>query len=283
MKQRNFFLFFIGLIIIIITIGRQVASVPTGAPELSGAATQFALTQFVYRTATKSAKQTATQNSLNDLVFGTPTPTSTPALSATDALVEILFHDDFDQSLQPGWEWTREKPANWSLTKNPGSLRFDVFGGYINLHNASNFLSRPAPAGSYFIETAFSFNPYKSNQFAGLVLYESDDDFMQAGVSYCDPVFGCVGQGLYIDLYQNGNLLLPRNVDKFTDNRILMRIYHEGNKFTLYTSPNGGVWYQAREFIMDLDVKRVGIFTGQSADQAPTPAIFEYFVIGAYK
>ncbi|MBL8102911.1 MAG: DUF1349 domain-containing protein, partial [Anaerolineales bacterium] len=179
--------------------------------------------------------------------------------------------------------WLNENPVNWSLSEFPGFLRINVVGGYLYLRNASNVLLTPAPADNYFIETSLSFSPRRDNQFAGLIMYETDDNYIQAGLSYCNPINDCVGRGLYIDIYQNGNLVPPRNTVQFTEDGLAMRMLRNGNKITFYTSEDGTVWYRLRDFTTTIDVKWVGLITGQSLDRNPAPALFDYFQISILK
>lgn len=278
--KRYIILLFTGFIIIGCQSTITSPVNPTQVQQLSSATTQIASTQSVIRTATQSAEQTATQDAVNLLTFGTPTPLP---IGMDDNSVNIIFRDDFDKVLLPDWQWSNEDPLNWSLTELPGSLQINVLGGYLNLHNASNVLTMPPPPGDFYIETALLFDPDTDNQFAGLFMYESDNDYIQTGIAYCSPIYECIGQGLYIDIYQDGKLLLPRNAIEFSQNSMAMRMARSEDKIIIYASPDGRIWYRIYEFTMGMDIKRVGVITGQSVDELPKPAVFEYFEIGTFK
>lgn len=203
-----------------------------------------------------------------------------PSPSATETSATILlFNDNFDSAMQPGWEWQNEKNENWSLLTVPGSLQINAEGGFVNLNNISNLLLRPAPQGNFQVETTLLFHPRGSNQFAGLILYESDKNFIQAGYSYCTPVYGCVGSGLYMDVYQNGALQLPRNPMKFENDKISLRLIRQENTISFLVSEDGAVWFRANTYTSNLDVTKIGIVTGQNTNDAVVPAIFEYFQV----
>ncbi len=270
--------------IAIIIISCQSKLIPPSDPEqiqnLSNAATQIALTGSARQTATQAVEQTATQSALYLLNPQTPTPT---AIDINNETATILFRDDFDKLLQTGWQWTNEIPENWSLIEKPGDLQINVVGGYVNLQNASNMLTVPAPQGDFYIETSLLFDPDTDNQFAGLIMYESDNEYIQTGASYCSPINGCIGKGLYIDIYQEGNLLLPRTAIDFIQDRLAIRMVHYTGKIVFYASLDGKVWYRISEFATDINVSRVGLITGQSIADLPKPALFEYFEIGTLK
>src|ERR1051325_7661608 len=160
----------------------------------------------------------------------TPTvipPTASPAPTATAD--PNFFRDDFVGALDSKWTWLREDPVNWSLATVPGSLQINVAGGYVPQHTNFNVLLRPAAAGDFQIETQITFSPQDNFQFAGLIIYESDSDFIQAGRSYCHT-FACVGEGLYMNAYKKGALVPPDFGQSYRDsNPILLRLSRQGN------------------------------------------------------
>lgn len=219
----------------------------------------------------------------------TPTITSTPEATATSTPIvftsdtETLFRDDFNAELKPGWQWLNENPINWSLVNIPGSLQIQAEPGYINFGNAKNLLLRPAPQGDFFVETSVNFLPDESDQFAGVVLFESITNFAQAGLGYCLPAVGCLGQGHYLDIYQNGIYALPRNPTQYFGNTLAIRLVVEGNMLSLFTSPDGKAWYRSYQRSINFNIQQVGLFAGQNNDTLNIPATFEYFEIGRFK
>jgi beta-xylosidase len=130
------------------------------------------------------------------------------------------------------------------------------------------------------IETSLLFDPKDNNQFAGLILYESNENFIQAGNSYCDPVNGCEGQGLYFDIYLDGNLTLPRVINKVELVSLSLRVTRQGNLFSFFTSPDGKVWYLVTRQEVAMKALQVGLVAGQNVDgNTPPAALFDYFEI----
>jgi len=226
----------------------------------------------------------------NDVIVITPIPTATmppepvetvelpPTIEATASVLdEPFFLDEFSSALQPGWEWRNEKSGEWSLSAQPGSLQINARGGYVNLNNASNVLLRDAPDVDFQVETRLVFNPWGSDQFAGLILYESDMNFIQAGRSYCAPLYGCVGSGLYMDIYQNGKLMLPRNAIQYNGSIVFLRLIREGNTITFLASTDGVGWFRHSQHTSDIPIEKIGIMTGQNLYTSPMLAVFDYF------
>ena len=211
-----------------------------------------------------------------------PSPTLTPippTASPQPTLEPPLFREDFDGVLDPEWSWVREDPLNWSLLNQPGSIQINVTGGYVAAHNNSNLLLRFAPEGNFQIETEITFRPLRDFQFAGLIIYQDDSNFIQAGRAHCDSV-ECVGTGLYMDHYSKGIVVKPnfgqvyRSIDP-----LLLRLTRQGKTYTFEASTDGHVWFLIGSHTSDLEPLQVGLVTGQHRRGDILPASFEYFEI----
>lgn len=264
MKKR---IFFCSILIAIFAVGcTTTIQPPVRNPQIAEIAA--ILTQTAMATAASTTQ---------DL-----TPSVTPdAAFTTDK--QTIFRDDFNRFLEPGWRWKNENPSNWSLTTRSGTLEIQCDRGYINLGNAKNLLLHTAPTGDFIVETGFSFLPNNSDQFAGLVLFASETDFIQAGLGYCSKVVGCIEKGFYIDRYKGGKLQLPRIAIPFSGNAIAVRMSVQGEILTVSTSPNGNIWYRVLQQPLEFSPTETGIFTGQNNETQTITATFEYFEISQPK
>lgn len=202
-------------------------------------------------------------------------------ITMQDLPTEPLFRDDFDQQLSQGWFWQNEDPANWNLNKIPGALQINAVAGYVNLGNAKNVLLRPVPEGDFMAEASLLFNPDENDQFAGLILYESNRDFIQAGLGYCLPELGCKGNGVYVEIYKNGRLTLPRNMINYNDSTLVLRLIKEGNTASFFASRDGSAWYRSGQFSMEFTPNYIGLIAAQNNEILPLAATFEYFELTA--
>lgn len=219
-----------------------------------------------------------------------PSATSTISVSLTPTLAAPTvtppptkdpnyFRDDFDGLLDPQWSWVRERSRNWSLTESPGSLQINVDHGYVAAHNNPNLLLRPAPAGDFQIETQITFRPKNNFQFAGLIIYESDSNFIQAGRAYCDAV-SCVGEGLYMDYYNKGVVVGPNVGQTYKEiDPILLRLRRKGETYTFEASTDGRVWFLIGSHSSDIHPLQIGLVAGQTLRGKTLPATFEYFEV----
>ncbi len=209
----------------------------------------------------------------------TPQPTFTPTITPTPN--PLLFRDDFEVSLGEGWQWVRENNKYWSLTNNPGWLEIIVRGGTAVGGNIGNLLWREAPQGNFELETMLNFRPTENFQMAGLLAYESADNYIQFGRAFCGFA-NCAGDGFYLDWFMNSKLTPESFATKAPDTDVVyLRLRREGNAFTAYTSENGNEWKLIGRKNSEMQPLFVGLLAGQSMGSKTKPAQFDYFVINA--
>ncbi len=206
---------------------------------------------------------------------------ASPALTATSTPDPVYFRDDFSRLIRPGWTWLREDPKQWSVDAAPGSLQIFASRGYVNTETMTNVLLRPVPAGDFQIETKLVFWPENNYQFAGLIIYSSPENFIQAGHGFCRGGF-CVSEGLYMNYYKNGLATLPNFAKpyKSSANVAVLRLIRKGNNYIFEASSDGRVFFLIGEHESDMIPLQVGILTGQNEETDEiVPALFDYFEI----
>jgi beta-xylosidase len=211
-----------------------------------------------------------------------PSPTSTeipPTVSPVPTTDPNFYRDDFNENLTVPWTWVRENSQNWSLTNVPGTIQISVSQGYVSSHTNTNMLLRPAPSGNFQIETQMTFRPEDNFQFAGLIIYESDSNFIQAGREYCKAV-NCIGEGLYMDYHKNGVMVKPDFGQPYKEiDPILLRLSRRGNSYTFEVSTDGKVWFIIGSHTSDMAPLQIGLVTGQRLKGPPISATFDYFEV----
>jgi beta-xylosidase len=216
----------------------------------------------------------------------TPNPSATPSPTPTQITPTVpstpdprFFRDDFTHVLDAQWSWVREDPLNWSLEEMPGALKINVESGSLPRHSNSNLLLRPAPQGDLLIETQVAIRPRENFQFAGLVIYESDSNFIQAGRAYC-RTSACVGEGLYMHSYQNGRLVEPDFGQRYQDSDpVGLRLSRRGNIYTFEASTDGKVWFLVGSHTSEMEPLQIGLMTGEKLSGEAVPAVFDYFEV----
>jgi len=203
----------------------------------------------------------------------------TPSASPTPTPDPHFFRDDFNGALDAGWGWVREDPQNWNMTALPGSLQINVAGGYVAAQTNPNLLLRPAPEGNFQIETQITFRPTQNYQFAGLMIYDNDSNFIQAGRGYCSSA-GCPGAGLYMDHYKKGIVVKPDFGQPYKEiDPLLLRLSRRETTYTFEASTNGKVWFIVGSHTSEMMPLQIGLVTGQRLRGQNIPATFEYFEV----
>jgi hypothetical protein len=193
----------------------------------------------------------------------------------------VLFRDDFGIAFASGWDWRGRDPNNISLTAQHGSLQLVVGAGYAFEDGLASLLLRAAPEGDFQVETRLSFLPDRNYQFAGLIVFETRDAYLQAGREMCRATTGCVGDGLYLDEYITGRLQSGGVALAYHEgNVVFLRLERKGQTYTFFTSPNGVVWSPIGKRQSEVEPLYVGVFAGQSREGAPA-AYFDYFEISS--
>jgi beta-xylosidase len=211
-----------------------------------------------------------------------PPPTSTeiaPTVSPVPTIDPNFYRDDFNGNIAAPWIWVRENSKNWSLANIPGALQISVSQGYVSSHTNTNMLLRPAPAGNFQIETQMTFSPQDNFQFAGLIIYESDSNFIQAGREYCRAV-NCIGEGLYMNYYKKGVIIQPDFGQPYREiDPILLRLSRRANIYIFEASTDGKVWFIIGSHMSELNPLQIGLVTGQRLKGNPISASFDYFEV----
>jgi beta-xylosidase len=198
-----------------------------------------------------------------------PSPTPDP----------LLFRDDFEGSLGDGWQWIRENPKYWSLTKNPGWLEIMAGAGAVRSGDIKNLLLRPVPDGNFQLETKLQFKPTGKYQIAGLLIYESAAEHLQFGRAYCASS-QCSGDGFYFDKIVDGNFS-PENFASSAPEVevVFLRLVREGDKFSAFVSVDGNKWNLIGVHKDSLEPLYIGLISGQAYNSVPKTAQFDYFTI----
>ncbi len=230
---------------------------------------------------TEPALQITPIVSATPTVFPSTTPTpATPTVSPTPTPDPRFFRDDFNGILDAGWSWVREDPLNWSLNRSPW-LPADQCRRWI----CSSTAQIPTCSCARHRRETFKsrlklrFDPTRNYQFAGLIIYENNANFIQAGRGYCNSM-GCVGAGLYMNYYENGMIVKPDFGQTFGDiDPLLLRLSRRDDTYTFEASTDGKVWFIIGSHTSDMNPLQIGLVTGQRMRGENLPATFEYFEV----
>ena len=181
--------------------------------------------------------------------------------------------DDFQgPTLDPHWSWAREDPTHWSLSARPGYLRIitQTGGIYESTEKQKNVLLMPAPEGDFRIVTKCTINPTENYQYAGLMVYQGRNNYVQINRAFTDE------NSFNFDLEANGtpiNKRVPASATTFC-----LRITKHADTYTGEYSPDGDVWIMVGQGTMSLVDAKVGICAANNLPGKPQiPADFDFF------
>ena len=192
-----------------------------------------------------------------------------------------VWRDEFDGPLDESWYWVRENPDKWGFID--GFLRIFASpyptGGETG---GENLLLRPVAPGDFIIKTRLLFEPDTNFQFAGLVIWQDESNFLQFGRAFCDLEGLCVGNGIYFDKILGGNLTdsnFATPVD--SPNEAYLRLERRGDMVRAFFSYEGTSWYEIGTHWIPADFQVNGVGLTASQDYNTTdwdiPADFDFF------
>jgi len=163
-----------------------------------------------------------------------------PTRSVAAPSYDYIWEDNFDGfPLHPLWSWVREDPTHWSLIDRPGFLRITTQRGFLygSGGDAKNLLLQSAPVRDFEIRTRVFFTPTANFHFAGLLIYDDDDNCILLNRGFCSFHFG---SGIYFDSEVSGSTTTISTTASITDT--YLRIEKAGAVYTAYYSPDGSNW-----------------------------------------
>jgi WD40 repeat protein/regulation of enolase protein 1 (concanavalin A-like superfamily) len=191
------------------------------------------------------------------------------------------WRDDFDGSLTDGWYWVKEDSSKWNLTETPGSLRIYI-SPYEKDGKIQNRLLRRITAKNFKIMTHVIFEPKTNFQFAGLTIYQDENNTLSFGRAFCDTPNVCVGNGIYFD-YVSGGTWTGSNFGTSvgSPNDAYLRLERHDDVIRAFFSFDGLIWTEIGSHTIPSDflVSGVGLIASGDYDKsdADIPADFDFF------
>ncbi len=215
----------------------------------------------------------------------TPTPESTATPTPTPLPEGVLFRDDFEGYLQPGWVWVNEELDRWRFTSD-GWL--EIIGANIAFYHEgglgmTNFLTRELPEGEFMITAHINANPKENFQQAAIYIYQDQDNYIALNTGFCD-ICPPGGPGFFMETFIDNNpgadaYPVKRDPDA-TD--VFLRLVNKGGSLIGYYATTEGEWQRVGAFGNFFEFKLVGLGTTNSKPGGVEEDIvsrFDYFEI----
>jgi hypothetical protein len=169
----------------------------------------------------------------------TPEPTAKATIIPTDTPVGQIFRDDFNGSLQPGWQWQSENPARWKISSD-GWL--EILGEDATLLGdgyQSNLLCREAPQGDFQFTVHLSAQTTDNFQQAALYIFKDADNYLTFNRGYCS-FCPSGGNGFYLDYKYAGQIGTYSIIATSPD--VYLRFLSQGHSITGYYAYDPAKW-----------------------------------------
>jgi len=188
------------------------------------------------------------------------------------------WREDFNQAegLNSEWYWPNGDPGGWSLT-DYSFLQLPLS------HTGTpsgNMLLKGVQQGDFSFKTHIIFEPTADYQFAGLVIYQNQDNFLQLGRAYCDSSEICVGNGIYFDYLEGGDWFANPNyaTPVTSSNEAYLRLEKRGDMVRGYYSADGVTWIIIGDHWLpwDFQVNGIGIAASNNLSDQENSADFDF-------
>jgi len=149
-----------------------------------------------------------------------PTNTTEPTSAPTSLPEGVLFRDDFEGALQPGWSWLDEDPERWSFEEFGGSNNLAIVAdnpAFFNEGYLVNTLARDVPAGEFAITAHIMTDPNENFEQANIFIFQDAANYIVLNIGFCDLCFSSgEGYGFFMETFIDNNpfsdaYLIPRN------------------------------------------------------------------------
>jgi hypothetical protein len=202
-----------------------------------------------------------------------PTPTNTPLPEG------VIFRDDFNGSLQPGWTWENEDPTRWAFTQGGWLQIIANDGSLLSGGEQTNLLWRDLPEGNFEIIVHLNADPIYNFQQAAIFLYEDPEHHIGLNHGYCAP---CVpgGKGVYMD-YNIGDSWGSYK-QGLAESDLYLKLSYEPNTITAYYAVQPDQWIRLGRFGNIFQFKRVGLGAANidvEGHNEALVALYDYFEI----
>lgn len=206
----------------------------------------------------------------------TPFPTETPKPTTTPLPEGILFRDDFEGELQPGWEWESENPDRWTITDDGWLQIIGESSALLGQDQQNNLLWYPLPAGDFVITVHLRAKPFANFQQAAIFIYEDPENYVTINRGYCD-LCPTGGNGFYMD-YKIGGQWGDYNAATNAED-VYLRLESKDNIISGYYATEPEQWKRLGRFGNYFQFKKVGIGVSNVGAADDVVGQFDYFEI----
>ncbi len=205
-----------------------------------------------------------------------PLPPQPPEPTRTPLPEGVLFRDDFEGELQPGWEWQYENPAKWTFTDDGWLQIIGERNALLTENRQNNLLWYPLPAGDFVISVHLRTKPFANFHQAAIFIYEDPGNYITINRGYCD-LCSTGGNGFYMDYKiarEIGTYMAKADAED-----VYLRLESKDNILSGYYAVEPGGWVRLGRFGNYFQFRRVGLGVSSVRALDDVVGLFDYFEI----
>lgn len=205
-----------------------------------------------------------------------PPPTETPKPTSTPLPEGVLFRDDFNGELQPGWTWENENPDKWTFTDDGWLQIIGEYDALLGEETQTNLLWYPLPQGNFVITAHLQTKPFEDFQQAAIFIYEDPENYITINRGYCSP---CApkGNGFYMDYKISGEWGNYNIATSAED--VYLRLENKDNVLSGFYATAPDQWERLGRFGNYFQFEKVGIGVSNAHAEGDVIGLFDYFEI----
>ena len=226
--------------------------------------------------ATAAPTATSVPSTNTTVPTNTSLPTETPKPTITPLPEGLLFREDFEGELQPGWEWENENVAKWTFTDDGWLQIIGERNTLLAEGQQNNLLWYPLPAGDFAITVHLRTKPFQNFHQAAIFIYEDPENYITINRGYCDL---CLpgGNGFFMDYKIGGQLGTYKKATSAED--VYLRLESKGTIISGYYATAPDQWERLGRFGNFFQFKKVGIGVSNVRATNDVVGLFDYFEI----
>lgn len=179
------------------------------------------------------------------------------------------------KNLADGWTWIREVESHWYVERNPKVMKITTLdGSFTNTQTSkpSNILLREDPVtGDYTISTKIKFDAAANFEFAGLIVYQDDGNYVSLGRAFSGSKQIRFSEGL------NGTETNKNYNEAMNSPDVYFKIEKIADTFRGYYSIDGHTWISTDDvFNTKLTDPKVGLLTRKLGPSSKTAEFTEF-------
>jgi len=222
---------------------------------------------------TDTLEPTATEIPASD----TPEPTDTTVPPTFTPLPEgVLFRDDFEGSIQPGWEWENENPDKWMINEDGWLVIEGEQESLLGDEIQNNLLWYSLPEGDFVITVHLGANPSENFHQATIYIYEDPENYIALNRGYCD-ICDTGGNGFYME-YKIGGVF--GGYSKATDAEdVYLKLESKDDILSGFYATEMDQWERLGRFGNYFQFQKVGIGVSNVGAESNVTGRFDFFEI----